>query len=140
MNGPATTPTRPAPLRLLAGVLALEALAVLGAAVLLVVEVLVDVPNSLVASIALIALTVLAFALGVVLVIGVWQRRAWVRGATITWQVLQIGAAWVILQGDMAAWIGWVLVVLAVIAIVCVLHPATRGALRDRDGRELDAR
>lgn len=121
-------------LRVLIAVLALEMLATAGAVVLLTVEQFVDVPSSRTVSIALLALVVIALAFIVALLLGAIRRAPWVRGAAVTWQILQLAAAWTILQGDMATLIGWGLTVLSVVGIVCAVHPATRLALRPREG------
>lgn len=130
MSDDSSTVGRPLPLTVLIGVLVIESIGALAAVALLVVEQFVATPNSRSASLALLGLVVVAFALSVALVIGAVRRRTWIRGAVITWQVLQVATAWVFLQGDMAPWIGWVLIALAVVAVVCAIHPATQRSLR----------
>lgn len=116
--------------RVLTAVLGVEALATAGVVALLAIEQFVDVPTSRTSSIALLGLAVVALALVIALVAGAVRRAPWVRGAAITWQVLQLAAAWTLLQGDLATAIGWALTVLAVVGIMCAVHPAIRLALR----------
>lgn len=125
-------------LRVLVAVLALETLALAGVVALLTTEQFTDVPFSRTSSIALLVLAVVALGLLVAIVVGAVRRAPWVRGAAITWQVLQLAAAWTLLQGDLATAVGWALTALSVVGVICAVHPATRLALRPRDGGEGD--
>lgn len=120
-------------LTMLRVVLAIEVVATAGAVAFLAVEQFVEVPTSRTSSLALLGLAIIALALIVALAVGAFQRAPWVRGAAVTWQVLQLAAGWTMLQGDLATAIGWGLTVLSVVGFVCAVHPATRSALRPRE-------
>lgn len=119
-------------LRILIGVLAIETLAMAAVVVFLTVEQFVDAPASRVSSIALLATTVVALAFLVAILVGAIRRAPWVRAAAITWQVLQLAAAWTVVQGDLAPLIGWVMTALSVVGFVVALLPATQAQLRAR--------
>lgn len=105
----------------------------IAASVFLVYEQFAEEPLSRASSLALLALAVIASVFLVVLVRATWRVERWIRGPLITWQVLQVAAAWVILQGDMATALGWGLTILGALAFVLVLMPASTKALRRAD-------
>lgn len=124
---------RSATLVALAALLALEGLAVLGYAAFLGVELAVDVPQSLASSLALIALLVVAGGLVLGLAWATWSRRPWIRGAAITWQILQIAASWVFLEGDLLPGVGWALLLSGLLGALLAIAPSTRRSLAPRD-------
>lgn len=131
-------PTKPLSLRVLQAVLAAEVLGMIVVAVLLIFQQFMATPASRTSSLALTVLVLIGLALLAAVLIGALRRKPWIRGAAITWQILQAAAAWVTVQGDLAAWIGWVALAAALTGIACAVHPATRAALiTERDpGRD----
>lgn len=126
---------RPAPsLLALAAILSVEAVGVLALAVLLAVDIATQAAYSMLSSIALLVTVAVAGLLLVVLARATCRRRPWIRGAAITWQVLQIAASWAVIEGDMQPWIGWVGIVLGLAAIACAVLPATQASLLPREG------
>jgi hypothetical protein len=122
-----------APLALLAlaGIVALEALAMAAIAVWLIVELLIETPQSLASAIALIVLAAAAAAFLVAVVIGALRRAGWIRGAVLTWQVVQIAVAIGAFQGTLARPdIGWLLLIPSVAAILLTFAPTVTRALR----------
>lgn len=135
-SGPAKRPTT---VILLAGVLFLEAATLAAATVFLVAETIAQEAEFLASSLALAGLALLGAVLLALVAASTLRMRPWVRGAAITWQIMQLAVAWVFLQGDIAVWAGWVLVVVSLLGIVAAVHPATGRALR-RDDDEVEAR
>ncbi len=112
-------PRIPAQLRVLVGLIALEALALVAATVYLVVELLVDTPDSFVSAVALTVVVAIG-AVGVAAIaVGALRGQPWIRGAGITVQVLQIALAIGSFQGLFARpGIGWLLLTPAIAVIV----------------------
>lgn len=137
-NTPATktSPFGTRLLHVLIAVLAIETLAMTAVVVFLTVEQFIDAPASRVSSLALLGTTIVALALLVATLVGAVKRAPWVRGAAITWQILQLAAAWTVVQGDLAPVIGWVMTALSVVGFVVAFLPATRTALHARDGED----
>lgn len=145
------TPTPTRWLHLLVIILFLECAALVGAVVFLLVELVIDRPDSYASALAL-TITVAVAAIGVgVIALNTLRRRPWVRGAAMVWQVLQIAVAIGSFQGDEARPdIGWALLAPAILAIVLLFTPSVMaltvrprreydddGAERDGDGAEL---
>jgi hypothetical protein len=104
---------------LLAGIIFLECAALVGAVAFLVVELLIETPDSVVSAIALAVVTALAAvwvgAIGVHTVRG----NAWIRGAAITVQALLIAIAIGSFQGFVPRPdIGWILLIPAIAVLV----------------------
>src|SRR5690606_35240190 len=108
---------------------------VAGLVVTLVVELFVDTPASLPSAIALLVIAVIAAAWLGAIVVGAWRGRAWVRGAALVWQVLQLGLGIASLQGAFAqpAW-GWPLLIVAAAGILLLLSRPVTQALSERPG------
>jgi hypothetical protein len=121
---------RPPALLALAAIVALEAAAMAAIAVWLIVELLVDTPQSLASALALVVLAAGAAAFLVAVVIGALRGSGWIRGAVITWQVVQIAVGIGALQGTLARPdIGWLIIVPSVVAILLTLSPTVSRAL-----------
>lgn len=107
---------------------------VLALGVLLLVEVLVDRPASLGTALALVVLAFLAAAVLGAALVGIWRGRAWVRAATLVFQVLLFAVGVGALQGAFAQpeW-GWPLILVAVVGFVLVVVRPTAEWLRGRD-------
>ncbi|PPG35375.1 hypothetical protein C5E10_04290 [Pseudoclavibacter sp. RFBG4] len=130
------TTKRPKTVLLLAGVLGLEAAILAAATVFLVIETAAQEAEFLASSLALAGLSLLGAVLLALVAVATLRLRSWVRGAAITWQIMQLAVAWVFLQGDIAVWVGWALTVVSLLGVVAAVHPATGRALH-RDDDEL---
>ena len=120
--------------RLLAALLSLEALALAGATVFLIFEVLVAPADSVTSAIALAVCVAVAAVWLVFIVIGTLRGNAWTRGATIVVQVLFGAIAIGSFQGiGPRPDIGWI-VLLPAIAVLVVMF--TKPVLAHTDHRE----
>ena len=117
--------------RALTVVLALEALAVTGLALFLLFELLTQPASSVASGIAIVVIGFLAAVWLVAIVVGAVRRRPWIRGAAVTWQLVQIAVAFGCFQGLFARPdLGWVLLVPALLALVLLLSRNVTEALR----------
>lgn len=120
---PAPAPRRPRALLVLAAVLALEALLLWVVAGGLVMALITRTPDSLGGALAIIALALLAAVW--VSAIAFWslRRRAWIRAAALTWQLVQIMVAIGLFQGLFARPdLGWALLAPSVLVIVLLFR------------------
>jgi hypothetical protein len=127
----AGTPRTPRLVIVLAVFLFAEAAAVGAAAVLLLVELLADTPQSYAGAVAILVLTALAAVWLAVVARGALRGRSWVRAAAMVWQILQLGLGIGSLQGlfhrdD----VGWLLIVPAIIVIVLLFTRPVIAATR----------
>ena len=116
-------------------VIGVELLAALALFAVLLLEVLTDRPTSLGTALALVVVLGLAVVtLGAVLV-GVWRGTAWVRAASVVFQVLIAAIGVGALQGAFAQpeW-GWPLVIVGVVGFVLALAKSSAAWLNRRDG------
>ena len=89
------------------------------ATIYLVVEILVDTPASYASAVALTVLTAIAAIWLGFIAVNILRGRAWTRGATVVWQVLQIAVAIGCFQGLFARPdIGWALLLPAIVVLV----------------------
>ena len=104
---------------------------------LLVVELMTETPNSLASSIGLVVIAVIAVAALIAALVGIVRRQSWTRSFTLMWQVLQVAAAVVVLQGDMADAVGWALAAVSLCGLILVFNPWVTGGVRldDAPGR-----
>lgn len=64
--------------------------------------------------------------------LGLWRRRSWARGPVLLTQLIQLGVAWSLWNGQNL----WLVVMLAVTALLVgagVLNPASMAALEEAD-------
>jgi len=109
---------------LLAVLLFAECALLVAATVYLVVELLIATPASLASALFLTVLTGIAAAWLGVIAVNTLRASPWIRGAAITWQVLQIAVAIGCFQGLFAQpTIGWALLVPALAVLVLVFTP-----------------
>lgn len=124
MNDGSTTPGRHPLVVVLATILFAECAVLAIATGYLVIEMLVAVPDSLASAVALTVLTAIAAIWLAVIAVNVLRGRAWTRGATLVWQVLQIAVAVGFFQGAFARpGVGWLLLLPALVALVLVFTP-----------------
>lgn len=95
------------------------------ATIYLGVELMIAVPASFASAVALTVLTAIAAVWLGVVAVNTLRASSWVRGAIITWQVLQAAVAIGCFQGYFARPdIGWVLLIPAIVAVVLVFSPS----------------
>lgn len=130
-NQPNTLFRLPIPSFILAIVLTLEALLLTVIALWLVIELFADHPQSFPTAIALVVVTALA-AIGLAaLAVAAFKEKSWMRGAALTWQILQLVVAVGAFQGLFSQpQIGWALAIPALVAIVALAFPSGDKATR----------
>jgi hypothetical protein len=121
------------------GLLSLEALALWALSVWWVLELLVDTPTSVGASLALLGLTVVAAVWVSAITIGALRRRPWIRGAAVTWQLVQVMIAIGCFQGIYARPdVGWALLAPSIVVLVLVFTPKVVAATSHEPEPEAD--
>ncbi len=136
-TAPDRSPDRPPAVTTLLVVVGLEALALVVTTVVLLVESIVAPSSSIASAIALTLLCAVAALWLVSLVVGLRNRRAWVRAGILVWQVMQGALAIGAFQGVFrVAWVGWVLLIPALLGLTLVLSRAVTGWLVPRDARD----
>ena len=119
---------------LLAGVLFLEATALIAATVYLVVELLVARPDSVASAIALTVCVAIAAAWVTTIAVNTLRGRAWIRGAAIVVQVLIAAVALGSFQGVLPrADIGWILLIPAIAVVVLLFTKPVLAETSRRD-------
>lgn len=122
---------RPRALLALAGLLAAEALLLWAAAGWFVFEMLTATPTSLASAGAILALVLVAALWVSVIAWGALRARSWIRGAALTWQLVQIFVAIGCFQGLYARVdIGWALLLPSLAVIVLLFTPRVLAATR----------
>lgn len=108
-------------------VLALEALALVGVFVWLIVDVLTLEPSSYATAVALIVLVAIGAVFLVAVALASMRRAPWSRAGAIVWQVLQISVAVGAFQGLFARPdLGWALLIPALVVIGLLLWAPVR--------------
>jgi hypothetical protein len=129
-------PRRPALFWVLIAQLAAEFLLVLGVAITLLLELLVDTPTSYASAIALTVLAVVAVVWLGAIIVGMLRGQAWTRGAAIVWQVLQFAVGAGSVTGSFASpAIGWPLIAAALVTFVLLFTRPVLDALATRSDR-----
>lgn len=104
-----------------------EALLLFAAVLWLVFELLTEQPSSFASAVAILVLTIVAFAFVAAIAIGAVRRRSWIRGAAISWQLMQIAVAVGCFQGIYARpEFGWALLAPSLVVIVLLISPRIR--------------
>ncbi len=133
MSEPRTS-GRPASLIALSALLFLESAALAVAAIVLILDLLTQRPDSAVTAVALIVLVALGAVFLSVVAVHALRGRYWIRGATMTWQILQILVAISSFQGVFGRPdIGWALLVPAIVVIILLFTRGVRAATRRPD-------
>ncbi|MBK4346393.1 hypothetical protein [Lacisediminihabitans changchengi] len=115
---------RPALLILLAALIYLESAALAVISVVLLIDLLTQRPDSYASGVAILILALLATAWLAVMATHALLGRAWIRGGTVTWQVLQIAIGIGSFGGLFSRPdIGWVLIIPAVVVLVLLFTP-----------------
>ncbi|HEU4807315.1 MAG TPA: hypothetical protein VFT01_03570 [Homoserinimonas sp.] len=132
-DGSSVPRKRPPQLAILVFLLFIEFLLVSAGAVYLLIELLIDTPQSYASAIAIFVITVLAAAWVGMIALHTLRGRAWTRGATVVWQVLQASIGVGSLQGLFARPdVGWPLIILSIVVLILlftkpVLDATARG-------------
>ncbi|WP_233201846.1 hypothetical protein [Cryobacterium sp. Y11] len=106
------------------GLLALEAIALWALSAWWVLELLVETPSSMGGALALLALAVIAAVWVSAITVGTLRGRPWIRGAAVTWQLVQIMIAIGCFQGIYARPdVGWALLLPSIVVLVLVFTP-----------------
>lgn len=122
---------RPLALLALAALLAAEALLVWLAVAWLVFELLTATPASLAGAVAILVLVVVAALWVSAIAWGALRARSWIRGAALTWQLVQIFVAIGCFQGLYARVdLGWALLLPSLAVIVLLFTPRVLAATR----------
>ena len=125
---------RPLGLWVVITLLTAEFLLVVGVSAFLLIELLTVRPDSYPSAVALLVLSLVAAAWLGAVVLGALRGRAWIRGAAVTWQVLQVAVGVGSLRGQFAEpAIGWALIVPAVLVVGLLLTPRVVAATAARD-------
>ncbi|WP_146066149.1 hypothetical protein [Cryobacterium sp. Y82] len=126
-------------LGVLIALLALEALAVWALSAWWVLELLIATPNSVGASLALLALIVVAALWVSAITVGALRRRPWIRGAAVTWQLVLVMIAIGCFQGIYARPdVGWALLLPSIIVLILVFNPRVVAATSHEPKPEAD--
>lgn len=106
-----------------------EAALVIGVAVWFLIELLTAEPASITSAIAIFVIVVIASIFVTAIAVGALRDRPWIRGASVTWQIVQIAVAVGCFQGLYARPdIGWALLLPSLAVIVLLLVPGVRVA------------
>ena len=126
---PSPPSRRPLGLSLVTGILSLEAIVLWGLTVWLVFELLTQTPASYGGAVTILALCALAAVWVSAIAVNTPRRRPWIRGAAVTWQLVQIMIAIGAFQGLLARPdVGWALLVPSLAVIVLLFTPAVVAA------------
>jgi hypothetical protein len=118
-------------LRVLIGLLFLEAAAMIVVVIVLVVDILTLPAASLASAIALTVLVAIAAVFISAVAIGALRRQSWVRGGAVIWQLVQLAIAIGAFQGSFAQpAIGWALLAPSVIVLILLFRPSVMAAIR----------
>ncbi|WP_168626499.1 MULTISPECIES: hypothetical protein [unclassified Cryobacterium] len=128
------SPRKSVALRFLVGLLFLECVMLAAAAVFLLFELLTERPASYASAVAILVLTLIAAIWLAFTAVSTLRGHAWVRGAIVVWQVLQLGLAIGSFQGLFARPdIGWLLAIPAVLVLVLLFTKSVMAATARRD-------
>ena len=121
-------------IRLLTGILFLEALALVAVVLVLVFDILTQPATSLSSAIALTVLVAIAAVFVSAVAIAMARRFPWSRGAALVWQLVQLAIAFGAFQGATAqpAW-GWAILAPTLIAVILLFTKSVMVALRRPD-------
>ncbi|MGP1666821.1 MAG: hypothetical protein ACTS5I_13095 [Rhodanobacter sp.] len=134
LDGASAPRKRPPQLAILLILLFIELLLVGAAVVYLVIELLIDTPQSLPSAIAILALTVLAAVWLALIIRHTMRGRSWTRGATVVWQVLQASIGVGSMQGLFPRPdLGWPLIILSLVVLVLLFTKPVLAATEPDD-------
>ena len=106
------------------------------AAIYLVIEILTSSAASILSAVAFTVIVVAAAIWVGFIAANTLRGRAWIRGAAITWQVMQVVVAVGCLQGLFATpLVGWLLIAAAIVVLVLLFTRPVVAATADREPR-----
>ena len=118
------TVRRPRAVLLLAAILYAEAGLLYVAVLWLILELLTATPTSLATALAVLVLVLIAASWVTAIAVNSLRRRSWIRGAAVTWQLVQIAVAVGSFQGLYARPdLGWALLLPSVVVLVLLFQP-----------------
>jgi len=122
-------------LLLLAVIVFVQAATVAVVVLYLITQLLVSIPESYVGAIALVVITAAAAVFLVALAASILRARSWVRGAVVTWQILQIAVAIGCFQGAIAQPVVGVALLVPSLAALLLLFtpPVLRATVRSNE-------
>ena len=116
---------RPATLIVLAALIYLESAALAVVSVVLLIDLLTQRPDSYASGVAILILALLATIWLAVMATHALLGRSWIRGGTVTWQVLQIAIGIGSFGGLFSRPdIGWLLIIPAIVVLVLLFTPS----------------
>jgi hypothetical protein len=116
-----------------------EAALVVGVAVWFLIELLTAEPASFTSAIAIFVIVLIAAAFTIAIAVGSLRGQPWIRGAAVTWQVIQIAVAVGCFQGLYARPdIGWALLIPSLVVLGLLVAPGVRAAFLRPDERAAD--
>ncbi len=119
----AGTVRRPRALVLLAVILYAEAGLLWAAVVWLILELVIATPTSLATALAILVLALIAATWVTAIAVNSLRRRSWIRGAAVTWQLVQVAVAVGSFQGLYARPdLGWALLLPSVVVLVLLFQ------------------
>ena len=129
---------RPGAVLLLAAILCAEAALLWVAVAWLILELLIATPTSLATALAILVLVLIAASWVTAIAVNSLRRRSWIRGAAVTWQLVQIAVAIGSFQGFYARPdLGWALLLPSVVVLVLLFQRrviAETTSARSEDG------
>jgi hypothetical protein len=109
---------------LLAAILYAEAALLWVAVVWLILELLTATPTSLATALAILVLVLIAATWVTAIAVNSLRHRSWIRGAAVTWQLVQIAVAIGSFQGLYARPdLGWALLLPSVVVLALLFRP-----------------
>jgi hypothetical protein len=124
----------PATLLVLAALLALEALALWLVAGWELIELLTQPAASEAGAIALLVLVIIAATWVSAIAVNVLRSRGWIRGAAVTWQVVQVAVGIGFLQGvDANIGLGLALIIPSILVVGLLFTPSVLAATGAKD-------
>jgi peptidoglycan/LPS O-acetylase OafA/YrhL len=116
-------PRQPLALKLVAGMIALEALVVLGLAAIILFEIFAGTSKSFTTAIALFAMVAAAGTFVAFVAVSLLRSKRWARSAALFWQLVQLSVATGSFTGQFAnAFIGTALIVPSLIVAILIFR------------------
>lgn len=116
---------RPTGLKVVFAIIVAEALLLWGVVCWQVIELLTETPASVSSAIAILVILLIAAVWVSAIALNVLRHRSWIRGAAVTWQLVQVAVAIGCFQGIYARPdIGWALLIPSIVVLVLLFTPS----------------
>ena len=116
---------RPTGLKVLFALIVAEAILLWGVVCWQVIELLTETPASVPSAIAILVILLIAAVWVSAIALNVLRHRSWIRGAAVTWQLVQVAVAIGCFQGIYARPdIGWALLIPSIVVLVLLFTPS----------------